>query len=172
MRKALFRRFALVVVPLTVMLLATSAASAAVWDRNDTAGHLDIRWLNLKELPRERLRLTISFWSGFRAEALAGSYQRGLLVRYRRPWLSEFNALGFTVRKDGQLKFRSGDLGSSLCCWGSPLTRIGPHTVTTTFIPWWIRTGGEHIDGIHYSARTRLCGDRCLIDFTRKDLVR
>jgi hypothetical protein len=161
----------LVVVPLTVVLLVASPASAAVWDRNDTVGPLDIRWVNLRELRGDRLKLTISFWAGFRASALAGDYHRGLLVRYRTPTFSQFYPLGFTVRKDGHLRFRSGDLGSSLCCWGSPLTRIGPHTVTTTFLPWWIRTGGDHIDGIHYSARTRVCRDPCLVDFTRKDLV-
>ena len=52
MRKAMSPRFALVVVPLTVALLATSPASAAVWDRNDTAGPLDIRWVNIKQALR------------------------------------------------------------------------------------------------------------------------
>ena len=173
MRKALSPRSALVVVPLTVALLAPSPASAAVWDRNDTAGPLDIRWVNIKQLSGERLKLTISFWHGFRASALAGDFRRGLLARYRFPRWDDFNTLGYTVRKDGRLRFRNGDFGSSICCWGSPLTRIGPRTVTTTFLPWWIRidTDDDNI-GVRYMARTRLCRDPCLIDFTRKDVVR
>ena len=175
MRKESLPRLTMLVAAVTLVMLATPA-SAAVWDREDTPGPLDIRWMNIEQVSGERLKVTLSFWPGFRASALAGDFQRGLQMLYRFPRWDELQTLGYIVRKDGHLRFRNGDFGSSLCCWGSPVTRIGPRTVTTTFLPWWMRedpSGGQDDDniGVRYRSRTRLCRDRCLIDFTREDVI-
>ena len=169
MRRGLRIGTASLVLALALFIPAASA-SAGVWDPNDTRGQLDIRWLNLKQAPHDRLTLTIGFWPGFSARALAGDYRHGLLVTFLLPTF-DFITNGYTLWKDGHLKFRQGDFGSSVCCYGSRVRFIGPRTLTTTFLPWWIRTGEEENHGIDYRARTRFCRDPCIVDFTRHDLL-
>ena len=164
------RGAASIAVAITLSLTLAVPASAAIWDPPDTRGPLDIRWVNVKPLTNDRLKLTFGFWAGFRKSALAGDSQEGFLVRF---YLPSFNFLtyGYTTRKDGQLRFRQGDFGSSTCCFVSRLTRLGPRTFTTTFLPWWIRTGEDENRGVRYSAQTRLCRTPCLIDHTRASVV-
>ena len=157
-------------VAIALLLTLAFPASAAIWDPPDTSGPLDVRWVNVKPLTNDRLRLTFGFWAGFRRSALAGDSQEGFRVRF---YLPNFNYVtyGYTTRKSGQLRFRQGDFGSSTCCFVSRLTRLGPRTVTTTFLPWWIRTGEDENRGIRYSARTRLCRMQCFTDHTRTSVV-
>jgi len=159
-----------IAVAIALSLTLAVPASGAIWDPPDTSGPLDIRWVNLKPLANDRVRLTFGFWAGFRRSALAGDSQEGFRVRF---YLPEFNfvTFGYTTRKDGQLRFRQGDFGSSTCCYVSRLTRLGPRTFTTTFLPCWIRTGGDDNRGIRYWARSRLCRMQCFIDHTRTSVV-
>ena len=164
------RATATIAVAIALSLPLAFPASAAIWDPPDTTGPLDVRWVNVKPLTNDRLRLTFGFWAGFRKSALAGDPQEGFRVRF---YLPNFNYItyGYTTKKDGQLRFRQGDFGSSTCCFVSRLTRLGPRTFTTTFLPWWIRTGEDENRGIRYSARTRLCRMQCFTDHTRTSVV-
>ena len=158
------------ILALVCLSLASPPATASTWDPQDTAGPLDLRWLHLAQAPRDRVRLTFSFWPGFRAGALAGDDTRGLLVRFHLPDLG-YTAIGYTFFKDGHLRFRQGDFGSSTCCFRSRLERIDRRTLTTVFLPWWIRSGEQDNRGVRYWARTRVCRDPCLVDHTRRDVV-
>lgn len=159
-----------IAVAISLSLTLAVPASAAIWDPPDTSGPLDVRWVNVKPLTNDRLKLTFGFWAGFRKRALAGDSVEGFLMRF---YLPEFNFVtyGYTTRKDGQLRFRQGDFGSSTCCYVSRLTRLGPRTFTTTFLPWWIRTDGDDSRGVRYSAQTRLCRRPCLVDHTHTSVV-
>jgi len=165
-----FRATASIAVAIALSLTLAFPASAAIWDPPDTSGPLDVRWVNVKPLTNDRLKLTFGFWAGFRRSALAGDYQEGFRVRFYLPNF-DYVTHGYTTRKDGQLKFRQGDFGSSVCCFGSRLARLGPRTFTTTFLPWWIRTTEDENRGIRYSARTRICRMQCFIDHTGASVI-
>ena len=100
---------ALVAMMLAWVLLA-SPVSAAIWDPPDTTGPLDLRWVNVKPLTNDRLRLTFGFWAGFRKRVLAGDSQDGFRVRF---YLPNFNYVtyGYTTRKDGHLRLGKGTSG-------------------------------------------------------------
>jgi hypothetical protein len=158
-------------VSLTIVASTIAApVSAATSDPEDTAGPLDLRWLSLEPASGDRLRLTFSFWPVFRPGALAGNSQEGLLMRFRLPAL-RYTAIGYTFFRDGHLRFRQGDFGSSACCYRSRLERIDRRTLTTVFLPWWIRTGEQENHGVRYWARTKVCRDPCLVDHTRRGIV-
>lgn len=149
-------------------------ATAGVSDPNDTRGPLDIRRVHLEELPWERLRLTVRFWSGgFQRRYLGRNDPHdGLRVSFRLPAFDDVTTYGFTFRKHGHLRLRQGDFGSSICCWSSRLRWIRPDTFRTVFLPWWIRLeSDQHNEGIKYKARTRVCRVPCLADRTDPDVV-
>jgi hypothetical protein len=160
----------------SVVLLTTAIAtlappvSAAISDPEDSAGPLDLRSLSLEPASGDRLRLTFSFWPVFRAGALAGNGQEGLLVRFRLP-VFRYTAIGYTFFRDGHLRSRQGAFGSSACCYRSKLRRLDRRTLTTVFLPWWIRTGEQENRGVRYWARTKVCRDPCLVDHTRRGIV-
>ncbi|HWC71925.1 MAG TPA: hypothetical protein VG993_12245 [Actinomycetota bacterium] len=148
----------------------TDLAATGLADADDTPGPLDIKWLHLEQTGhRHRLRLTVSFWPGFRPGALAGDPNHGLRVEFRLPDVGE-SSEGYTIRKNGRLRFRHGDFGSSGCCYSTPLIRLGPRRLTAVFVPWWIRGGFEE-EVVVYWARTRVCRDPCAVDHTHRGVV-
>jgi hypothetical protein len=163
----------LAVIGLGLIVLTTPSAVAGIRDAEDTRGPLDIRWVNFEREGEHRLRLTIGLWPGFRARFLAGDSSEGLMFKFNLP---DFGAPGFrldayTIRKNGLLRLRQGDFGSSICCWSSELTRVNARTLTTVFTPWWIRSGEHDNEGVEYRARSKVCRARCLIDRTRADTI-
>jgi hypothetical protein len=165
------RRFAIaLVLPLVVGLVAPTPA-AAIWDPRDVGGPLDIRWANVEALRHGRLKVTLGFWPGFERSALPtrpfgtnAAWMNLLPRRFTGPTTAQI------VRRHGELKLVHGDFGSSLCCWRSTLTRIGPATYTTRILPYWVRELGRTNAGLQFWGRSRVCGpDDCRRDTTAHD---
>ena len=165
------RRFTIAIVLPLALGLMTPGPAVAIWDPHDVRGPLDIRWVNVKELHHGRLKVTLGFWPDFDRSALPTHLFRAnaawvnfLPRRFTRP------TTGQVLRRHGTLKLIHGDFGSSLCCWRSALTHVGPATFTTRILPYWVRELDRTNAGLRYWGRSKVCRPHsCLRDTTGHD---
>ena len=170
----LMRRFAIALVLPLALGLMTQTPAAAIWDPNDVRGPLDIRWVKVRELHHGHLKVTIGFWPGFDRSALPiqlftdnAAWVSFLPRRFTGPTTAQI------LRRHGTLKLIHGDFGSSLCCWRSALTQIGPATFTTRILPYWVRKLDRTNAGLRYWARSKVCRPHvCRRDTTEHDGLR
>lgn len=165
------RKVAVVVALALSMLSVPLPAAASVSDPNDVDGPLDIRSVNVVPLRHGRLNLTISFWAPFHRSAIGHGFGEGVRAEFD-PRASTANQPAYVVRRSGQIVLVHGDHGSSICCWRSRVTWLSRRSLTTNFLPWWIRTGLQDDNhGMPYRARSRICRDPCIRDHTRWGVI-
>jgi hypothetical protein len=161
----------MVIVALIVsMLFLPSSAAASVWDADDVDGPLDIRSVNVVPLRHDRLNLTISFWAPFHRSAIGHRFGEGVWVGFDMHTF-DFVTNAYVLRRSGSIVLVHGDFGSSACCYRSRITWLSRRTLTTNFLPWWIRTGEDVSHGMPYQARSRVCRDPCIRDHTRWGVI-
>ncbi len=116
-------------VPAARALPATpTAVRSSAWDPNDVRGPLDLRWMGTVFTSTDGLRITVSFYDGFRVNALLGPPVRiicGFIPRVSVLSGSFFG--GFGERPSGHLAFfwGRGDCPHHI----APVTRIGPNVL-------------------------------------------
>jgi hypothetical protein len=154
-----------VIVALGLSMLLPSSAAASVLDPDDVDGPLDIRSVSVVPLRHDRLNLTISFWAPFHRSAIDHRNEEGVRVGfYLRAF--DFETQAYVVRRSGSIVLLHGDFGSSACCYRSEITWLSRRTLTTSFLPWWIRIGEGTNHGMPYRAKSRVCRHPCIRDHT------
>jgi hypothetical protein len=93
-----------------VMALAAPASAGSVWDPDDAAGRLDIRWMGAVFVDaNDTLRLTISFYEDFSATALPLMKDRRDMYAAGRGWvgfsLIDYYSAFLARRRDGAVIF-------------------------------------------------------------------
>jgi hypothetical protein len=147
------------------MMLLPMSAAASVWDPDDVDGPLDIRSVNVVPLRHDRLNLTVSFWAPFHRSAINHRMAEGIRIGFTLPEF-DYETWAYVVRRSGSIVLWHGDFGSSVCCFRSRITWLSPRTLTTSFLPWWTRTGEDTSHGMPYRARSRVCRHPCIRDHT------
>jgi hypothetical protein len=96
----------------SLLLTGAPALAESAWDPADVEGPLDMRWVGARFAPHDRFKLTISFYSDFRASALprTRNFRRGVTVI-----LTDYLMGFFRHRRDGRIVFIYGDFASSCC---------------------------------------------------------
>ena len=160
-----------VVVALALSLLSVPLpAAASVWDPNDVDGPLDIRSVSVLPLRHDRLNLTISFWAPFRRSAISDGFGEGVRVRFYYFRRLNYYTNTYLLRRSGSIVLWHGDRGSASCCYRSRVTWLARRTLTTSFLPWWVRKKlGPDLEtshGMRYRARSRVCREPCIRDHT------
>jgi hypothetical protein len=122
---------ALILATATLLGIQTPARAAGDWDPNDVRGGFDLRWIAATTTDTGRIRLTVSFYPGFRRADLPRGRERfmpGVWVKI------DDHFTGWFSRKNGRLWFRFGDTGSS-CCTVYRARTVDPLTLRATFRP-------------------------------------
>jgi hypothetical protein len=99
---------------IVIVVLATAAPARAAsdFDANDVKEPLDLRWIGAWFTQDDDLRVTISFYDGFRVAALPTVHTLDLDRRVVRVQLTGF-VDGLYVRRHGRIVLLYGDLGST-----------------------------------------------------------
>jgi hypothetical protein len=156
-----------VFVALSLSMLSVSLpAGASVLDPDDVDGPLDIRSVSVVPLRHDRLNLTLSFWAPFHRSAIDHRNEEGVRVGFTLPEFGNYESWAYLVRRSGSVVLWHGDFGSSTCCFRSRVTWLSRRTLTTSFLPWWIRTGEDTTHGLPYRAKSRICRHPCIRDHT------
>jgi hypothetical protein len=130
------RRIAVVVLALSLLLAGALPASAASdWDPDDVEGPLDLRWLGAWFVPDDHIRITVSFYDGFRLSALSHGrdVEHGLRVRLTG------SIAGVFQRRHGRIVFFYGDFASGCgaafpkACWRARVTRPSANILKVRF---------------------------------------
>jgi hypothetical protein len=125
------RGLAVVLATATLLGIGTPARAVSDRDPNDVRGGFDLRWIAATTTDAGRIRLTVSFYPGFRRADLP----RGREWFMPGVWFKVDEAFtGWFFRGKGRLWFRFGDTGSS-CCTTYGATNIDPLTLRATFRP-------------------------------------
>jgi hypothetical protein len=126
------RRLLVVFVLAASMLVSLAPAATAVgdWDRSDVNGRYDFRWIGATYTRSGRVKLTVSFYPGFRLRDLP---RRGVIPGVTVD-IDEFFTGWFTRNRSGGVKFGYADLGSN-CCRYYPVAILGPRTLRVRFVP-------------------------------------
>ena len=113
MTQTTVRKLAMIASLAVIMVIGSALPSlaAGVWDPNDTAGRLDIRWVGLRYTSADAAIVTVVLYPNFRRWALPGvNYsQRALEVEV------DAYTNGYFFRKSGKIRFSYGDHGSDCC---------------------------------------------------------
>ena len=128
-----------------VVLLLASPASAGVWDPDDTRGPLDVRWIDLKPVARNHVKLTISSGRGSARVPLPAISDRG--PDEIPPAQAQLHRDRLHLPRDGHL-ISPGRLRILGFLLPIPTGSDRSSTLTTTFLPWWIRTGEQENRGV------------------------
>jgi hypothetical protein len=93
-----------------LVLVPAPALGLGDWDPDDVDGPLDFRWVGgAYTADGTQIRVILGFYDGFRPSALVARHNgSGVLLN-----LTDFLSGFFRQRRDGQIKFLYGDLGSN-----------------------------------------------------------
>jgi hypothetical protein len=127
--EAIVKRLVGSLIVASLLLTGAPALAESAWDPADVEGPLDIRWIGARFAPHDRFKLTLSFYSDFRASALSKtrSFRRGVAVT-----LTDYLNGLFRHRRDGRIVFIYGDFAST-CCLVAPVRRPSVDVLKVVF---------------------------------------
>jgi hypothetical protein len=123
-------RILVLAIGFVLALPAVSAQAVGDWDPPDVEGRYDFRWIGATYTRSGRVKLTVSFYPGFRIRSLP---YRGIIPGVTVD-VDEFFTGWFTRNRKGGVKFGYADLGSS-CCRYYPVTVLDGRTLRVRFEP-------------------------------------
>lgn len=113
------------------MTSALPAGAVGDWDPDDVRGRFDLRWIGAGYTADGDIRLTASFYPGFRIWDLPRKHESFI----PGVWFDiDTYFTGWFFRHDGRVRFAYGDTGSN-CCLKMGARIVDPFVLRVTFPP-------------------------------------
>ena len=129
-----------IVLTLGLLMCALSsipATAESAWDPDDVAGPLDVRWVGASFASPTELKIVVSFYDGFRVEALGRFTYSNRRVQVE---LQDYATGYFVRRPSGRIAFVWGDFASGCgavfqYCNKGVVTRPSANVLQVTIVP-------------------------------------
>jgi hypothetical protein len=118
-------------IALSILALPSPASAASSWDPDDVRGPFDLRWVGAAFTGDRELRITVSFYEGFRREALPPASRAAMNDPSQvHVWINSIIEGWFLRRPGGGITFFWGDTGSNM--GHDPVHQLAPDILVVT----------------------------------------